>query len=177
MAHRRRAPYEDQSARTSILAGAVAPRPDTLMQTCQIASQKALADGAGHTFFRSDPGPSDHASGAPGAPSGARTPCGAAPGSCSKGDKSCRNEQPSSGTDRRASRRYNRRGRARDRAGSPPPVPLPPPQSTVAAVDPWGDRAARPDPRCCSAALHRAALYRLRFLGHRIEPYAAIAAV
>src|SRR5438067_5468585 len=74
MGHRRRAPYEDQSARTSILAGAVAPRPDRLMQTCQIASQKALADGAGHTFFRSDPGPSDRASGAPGARLLAREP-------------------------------------------------------------------------------------------------------
>src|SRR3954465_12169943 len=51
MAHRRRAPYEDQSARTSILAGAVAPRPDTLAQTGQITSHKPLADGAGHTFF------------------------------------------------------------------------------------------------------------------------------
>src|SRR4051794_5809483 len=51
MAHRRRAPYEDQSARTSILAGAVAPRPDTLMQTCQIASQNPLRTGRAIRFF------------------------------------------------------------------------------------------------------------------------------
>jgi putative ABC transport system substrate-binding protein len=51
MAHRRRRAYEDQGARTSILAGAAAPRPDTLTQTGQIVSHKLLADGAGHTFF------------------------------------------------------------------------------------------------------------------------------
>ena len=51
MAHRCRSFYEGQSARTSILAGATAPRPDTLTQTGQIASHKPLADGAGHTFF------------------------------------------------------------------------------------------------------------------------------
>jgi hypothetical protein len=50
MAHRRRRLYEDQGARTSILAGATAPRPDTLTQTGQINSHMPLADGAGHTF-------------------------------------------------------------------------------------------------------------------------------
>ncbi len=55
MAHRRRRLYEDQGARTSILAGATAPRPDTLTQTGQITSHKPLADGAGHTFFKRQP--------------------------------------------------------------------------------------------------------------------------
>ncbi len=105
-------------------------------------------------FFRSDPGPSDRASGAPGAPSGARTPCGAAPGSCSMGDNSCRNVQ------RHRSPRVQ--AQQPSRSGSGPrritaASAASSPQSTVAAVDPWGDRAARPDPRCCTAAPHRAA--------------------
>src|SRR6478735_9706616 len=59
MAHRRRRLYEDQGARTSILAGAAAPRPDTLTQTGQITSHMPLADGAGHTFFKRQPEPGD----------------------------------------------------------------------------------------------------------------------
>jgi hypothetical protein len=55
MAHLCRRVYEDQGARTSILAGAAAPRPDTLTQTGQITSQKPLADGAGHTFLNDRP--------------------------------------------------------------------------------------------------------------------------
>jgi len=51
MALRCRRFYEDQGARTSILAGAVAPRPDTLTQTGRIVLHKPLADGAGHTFL------------------------------------------------------------------------------------------------------------------------------
>src|ERR1700690_2638861 len=72
MAHRRRRLYEDQGARTSILAGATAPRPDTLTQTGQITSHKPLADGAGHTFLNDSPSRStaDHI-----APFESRTAC------------------------------------------------------------------------------------------------------
>ena len=48
-----------KSARTSILAGATAPRPDTLTQTGQITSHKPLSDGAGNTFFKRQPEPGD----------------------------------------------------------------------------------------------------------------------
>src|SRR4051812_15354337 len=63
----------------------------------------------------------------PGARLLAREPhFGAAPASCSKGDNLCRNERPSSGTDRPGSRRNSRHGRARHPAGSLTLVPLPP---------------------------------------------------
>src|SRR5438067_1246308 len=42
-------------ARTSILAGVSAPRPDTLTQTDQITLNKPLADGAGHTCLNDSP--------------------------------------------------------------------------------------------------------------------------
>ncbi len=48
---RRREVYEDRDARISILAAALADRPDTLTQTARIGLSKLLADGAGHTFF------------------------------------------------------------------------------------------------------------------------------
>src|SRR5215218_2660896 len=43
--------YEDRDARISILAAALADRPDTLTQSARIGLSKLLADGAGHTFF------------------------------------------------------------------------------------------------------------------------------
>src|SRR5215207_8952788 len=55
MAHRRRRLYEDQGVRTSILAGAVAPRPDTLTQTGQIASQSLLRTGRAIRFLNDKP--------------------------------------------------------------------------------------------------------------------------
>src|SRR6266851_4084599 len=80
MAHRRRRLYEDQDARTSILAGATAPRPDTLTQTGQITSHKPLADGAGHTFLNDSPrrATADHI-----APFESRTACSPASQVCS----------------------------------------------------------------------------------------------
>ncbi|TWB41195.1 hypothetical protein FBZ90_108219 [Nitrospirillum pindoramense] len=50
---RGRADYEDRTARISILAGGIAPRPDTLKQTDQGGIVKPSVDGTGHTLTES----------------------------------------------------------------------------------------------------------------------------
>ena len=47
---RGRCDYENRAAQISILAGGIAPRPDTLKQTEQGWIAKLLADGAGRAF-------------------------------------------------------------------------------------------------------------------------------